>query len=116
MTVLIGDSIASEGKGDYMYVEGRVTGSDGKPVSNAVIETWETDGQGTQQRFQPCSLLSDMFEGTYDTQYTVRDKPECRGRIHTGPNGEFGYRAVVPVPYPIPGDVSVADINALRAC
>lgn len=62
----------------------------------------------------PCYLT--CLEGSYDTQYTVRDKPECRGRIHTGPNGEFGYRAVVPVSYPIPGDVSVADINALRAC
>ena len=29
-----------------MYVEGRVLGTDGKPVSGAVIETWETDGHG----------------------------------------------------------------------
>lgn len=29
-----------------MYVEGRVLSVDGKPISNAVIETWETDGDG----------------------------------------------------------------------
>ena len=41
-----GDSIASEGKGDYMYVEGRVLSNDGTPVPNATIETWETDSHG----------------------------------------------------------------------
>ena len=42
----MGESIASEGKGDYMYVEGRVLSTDGKPIANATIETWETDGTG----------------------------------------------------------------------
>lgn len=42
----LGESIASEGKGDYMYVEGRVLSTDGAPVAGAVIETWETDGHG----------------------------------------------------------------------
>lgn len=41
-----GESIASEGKGDYMYVEGRVLSTDGTPVPGAVIETWETDESG----------------------------------------------------------------------
>ena len=44
--VNIGDSIASEGKGEYMYVEGRVLDIHGKSVSNASIETWETDSEG----------------------------------------------------------------------
>ncbi|KAI0346414.1 aromatic compound dioxygenase [Trametopsis cervina] len=88
-----GDSIASEGKGDYMYVEGRVLSTDGKPIPNAIIETWETDGNGN-----------------YDTQYAVRDKPDCRGRLHSREDGTYGYRAVVPVPYPIPGDGPVGDL------
>jgi hypothetical protein len=41
-----GDSIASEGKGEYLFVEGRVLGTDGRPIPNAVIETWETDADG----------------------------------------------------------------------
>ena len=44
--VLLGESIASEGKGEYLFVEGRVLDTDGKPVPNAVIETWETDENG----------------------------------------------------------------------
>ena len=48
MNILVeaGESIASEGKGEYMYVEGRVTSTDGKPIPDAVIETWETDEHG----------------------------------------------------------------------
>ena len=41
-----GDSIASEGKGDYMYVEGRVLDTQGNPIPGAVIDTWEADGNG----------------------------------------------------------------------
>lgn len=41
-----GDSIASEGKGDYMFVEGHVTDIRGNPIPNAVIDTWETDENG----------------------------------------------------------------------
>jgi protocatechuate 3,4-dioxygenase beta subunit len=42
----MGASIATEGKGDYMYVEGRVLSTDGKPIPGAVIETWEADANG----------------------------------------------------------------------
>ena len=41
-----GDSIASEGKGDYMFVEGLVVDLRGNPIPNAIIDTWETDGFG----------------------------------------------------------------------
>ena len=45
-SVPLGESIASEGKGEYMYVEGQVLTTSGEPVSGAVIETWETDDKG----------------------------------------------------------------------
>ena len=48
--------------------------------------------------------------GFYDTQYQNREKPDCRGRLHTDKDGKYGYRAVVPVAYPIPGDVSLKSI------
>jgi protocatechuate 3,4-dioxygenase beta subunit len=83
----LGDSIASEGKGDYMYVEGRVTDIQGKSVANAIIDTWETDGHGL-----------------YDTQYDERVGPDCRGRLRTAEDGSYAFRAVVPVSYPIPSD------------
>lgn len=47
-TVPLGESIASEGKGEYLYVEGRVLTSSGEPIPGAVIETWETDEKGEQ--------------------------------------------------------------------
>jgi len=37
-----------EGKGEYMYVEGRVLTTSGDPVPGAVIETWEVDSTGKQ--------------------------------------------------------------------
>lgn len=89
-SVPLGESIASEGKGEYMYVEGRVLDIQGRPIAGATIETWETDENGF-----------------YDTQYTARDGPDCRGRLKTDANGKYQYRAVVPVAYPIPGDASV---------
>jgi protocatechuate 3,4-dioxygenase beta subunit len=85
--VQLGDSIASEGKGDYMYLEGRVTDIQGKPVQNAIINTWETDGHGL-----------------YDTQYDERMEPDCRGRLRTAEDGSYSFRAVVPVSYAIPSD------------
>jgi len=85
--VSMGDSIASEGKGEYMYVEGRILDTLGKPIPNASIETWETDAAGY-----------------YDTQYSDRTKPDCRGKLRSDDQGRYGYRAVVPVAYPIPGD------------
>jgi len=91
--VSTGDSIASEGKGKYMYVEGRVLDTQGKPVPNAAIETWETDS-----------------EGFYDTQYSNRTRPDCRGRLRSDDQGRYGYRAVVPVAYAIPGDGPAGEI------
>jgi protocatechuate 3,4-dioxygenase beta subunit len=91
-----GESIASEGKGDYMYVEGRILTTDGQPIPNAVIDTWETDA-----------------DGYYDTQYTNRSFPDCRGRLRSDDDGKFGYRAVVPVAYPVPGDGPVGELLLL---
>jgi len=76
-----------------MYVEGRVLTTDGKPIPDAVIETWETD-----------------HNGFYDVQYADRTRPDCRGRLRTGEDGRFGYRAIVPVAYPIPGDGPVGEL------
>lgn len=92
----IGESIASEGKGDYMFVEGVVKDLQGNPVPNASIDTWETDGFGL-----------------YDTQYESKTEPECRGRLHSAEDGSYSFRAVVPVPYPVPDDGPVGRMFAV---
>lgn len=46
LKIKAGDSIASEGKGEYMWCEGRIVDIDGNPVPNCKIETWETDDEG----------------------------------------------------------------------
>lgn len=44
--VELGGPIASEGSGEYMYVEGRVLTTDGEPIADAVVDTWESDHYG----------------------------------------------------------------------
>jgi protocatechuate 3,4-dioxygenase beta subunit len=44
--VQTGESIASEGKGHYMYVEGKILTTKGEPIPGATIDTWESDGDG----------------------------------------------------------------------
>ncbi|KAK7051976.1 hydroxyquinol 1,2-dioxygenase [Favolaschia claudopus] len=88
-----GESIASEGKGEYLWVEGKVLDTKGNPIANCAIDTWETDG-----------------DGLYDVQYDAEGTTDCRGRLHTAEDGSYCYRAVVPVSYPIPGDGTAGQI------
>lgn len=48
--------------------------------------------------------------GMYDTQYSDRQGPDLRGRVHSDKDGKYGYRAVVPVAYAIPEDVSTSSL------
>jgi len=80
-------SIASDGKGVPLFVSGRVTDTAGTALGGAVIEAWETDG-----------------DGMYDTQYERRETPDCRGRIRAAADGSYAFRAVLPVEYSIPTD------------
>ncbi|TFL04722.1 aromatic compound dioxygenase [Pterulicium gracile] len=89
-----GESIVSDAQGGVpMWVEGRVLSTDGEPIPDAVIDTWETDANGM-----------------YDTQYTVREQADCRGRLKSNSEGNYSYRAIVPVPYPIPNDGPVGEL------
>jgi len=91
--VAFGESIASEGKGEHMYVEGRVLTSSGEPIPGAVINTWEADDKGF-----------------YDTEYADRSEPDCRGKLTTDGEGKYGYRAIVPIAYPVPGGGTVGEL------
>ncbi|KAI5784767.1 catechol dioxygenase [Geopyxis carbonaria] len=91
-----GDSICSDGKGEMCLVRCTVKDTAGKPIADASIDIWETDETGH-----------------YDTQYADRGHPDCRGILRTDKNGDFWFKAVKPVPYPIPHDGPVGKMLEL---
>ncbi|KAI5857267.1 putative catechol dioxygenase [Tricharina praecox] len=82
-----GDSICSDGKGEACLVRCTLKDTTGAPIANASVDIWETDETGH-----------------YDTQYADRSFPDCRGILKTDDEGNFWFRAIRPVPYPIPHD------------
>ncbi|KAF8270419.1 Intradiol ring-cleavage dioxygenase [Lactarius quietus] len=94
----LGESIASEDKGEYLFVQGHVRDTSGAPIPGAVIESWETDDKGF-----------------YDLEYGDADSfaPDCRGRLVTDKDAKYEFRAVVPIPYPL--HVTVASDELLPA-
>jgi protocatechuate 3,4-dioxygenase beta subunit len=88
-----GETIARSGKGEPVLVRGRVLDVRGKPIGGALVETWETDG-----------------EGLYDTQYAERGEPDYRGNLRTKDDGSFSFRAIKPVSYSIPTDGPVGEV------
>jgi hypothetical protein len=90
-----GDSIASEGKGDYMFVEGRVMDTKGNPIAGAVIDTWETDGSGLYDTQVRLCTLHNHYLLIEQIQYADRDEPDCRGRLHSAEDGYYSFRAIV---------------------
>ncbi|GLS17413.1 6-chlorohydroxyquinol-1,2-dioxygenase [Labrys miyagiensis] len=87
----MGANICLDQKGEDMVIYGRVTGTDGKPVDNAVIDVWQAND-----------------EGFYDVQQQgIQPDFNLRGMFRTGPDGRYWFRAVKPRFYPIPDDGTV---------
>lgn len=63
------------------------------PIPNVKIDIWETDSKGF-----------------YDVQYAGRKEPDGRCVMKSDGNGEFWFKAIVPVPYPIPHDGPVGKL------
>ncbi len=84
--------------GTPCYVSGTVSDTAGKPLANALIDVWHSDGK----------------EGLYDVQ--VEGQPWYgRGRVRTDENGRYAFRTIQPVYYSIPADGPVgAMLGALR--
>lgn len=84
--VPLGGDISGGATGEPCWVEGSVTGTDGKPIPGARVEIWECDENGF-----------------YDVQYPD-DRVAARGHLFTDDEGGFRFWALTPVPYPIPHD------------
>ena len=78
---------------ESVYVEGYVRDASGAPVAGAMIDVWEDAPNGLYENHDP-------------------DQPDynLRGRFETDENGHYAYRAIRPVPYPIPSDWTAGEM------
>lgn len=87
-----GGNMAAQCPGIPCFITGTVTGLDGRPVANAKLDLWSTDG-----------------EGLYEAQRDVTE-PWMRGVFHTKADGSYTIRTVAPIGYSIPMDGPVGDL------
>jgi hydroxyquinol 1,2-dioxygenase len=97
-----GGSMATGAPGIPTFVTGTVRGLDGKPIAGAVLDLWQTDG-----------------EGFYESQ-RGSEEPWMRGIYHSQADGSYAVRTVAPIAYTIPMDGTVGalmdktDISHMR--
>lgn len=83
----LGADIAAGAKGEPLFVDCVVVDLEGKPVTDAVVDVWQSDE-----------------DGFYDVQYQGLEHHQARGVFRTDAAGRFWFRSILPVPYPIPTD------------
>lgn len=81
-----GADMAKGAPGIPCFVSGKVRGLNGEALGGAVLDLWQTDG-----------------EGLYEEQRRTTE-PWMRGIYHTQPDGSYSIRTVAPVSYTIPMD------------
>ncbi|KAM0720875.1 hypothetical protein Q7P37_003160 [Cladosporium fusiforme] len=91
-----GTQIAHDPEGEPCLVVCTVKDTEGKPIEGVKIDIWETDSNGK-----------------YDVQYEGREQPDQRAVMHSDQEGVFWFKAIVPVPYPIPNDGPVGKLLKL---
>lgn len=88
-----GSLISHDSDGEPCLVLCTVKDTTGRPIPGAKIDVWETDSKGF-----------------YDVQYSDREGPDHRAVLESDENGKFWFKAIVPVPYPIPSDGPVGKL------
>ena len=88
-----GARISHDPDGEPCLVVCTLKDTDGKPVEDVKIDIWETDSKGF-----------------YDVQYPGREGPDQRAVMKSDKDGLFWFKAIVPVPYPIPHDGPVGKL------
>jgi len=87
-----GGNMAKEAPGIPTVVVGKVRSLDGKPIAGAVLDLWQTDG-----------------EGLYESQKGI-EEPWMRGLYHAQQDGSYAVRTVAPIAYTIPMDGTVGEL------
>ena len=70
-----------------LVIRGTVTGPDGKPVADALVECWHANSKGFYSHFDPTGAQSDF---------------NLRGAVKTGADGKYEFRTLMPVGYGCP--------------
>ncbi|KAK5019983.1 cathecol 1,2-dioxygenase [Cryomyces antarcticus] len=91
-----GGTISHDPDGSPCLVLCTVKDTAGAPIAGAKIDIWETDSKGF-----------------YDVQYADRPGPDGRAVMESDGEGLFWFKAIVPVPYPIPHDGPVGKLLKL---
>lgn len=73
--------------GTPLFVTGRVTDTDGKPLSGAVLDVWQADA-----------------DGNYESQIPEIDEARLRAKYQTREDGTYCVRTIAPLGYSIPMD------------
>ncbi|KAF5989359.1 putative hydroxyquinol-1,2-dioxygenase [Fusarium bulbicola] len=91
-----GSLISQDSEGEPLLVLCTLKDANGLPIPGAKIDVWETDSKGF-----------------YDVQHADRTGPDGRAVLTSDDNGDFWFKAIVPVPYPIPHDGPVGKLLAV---
>ncbi|MFG2030238.1 maleylacetate reductase and hydroxyquinol 1,2-dioxygenase domain-containing protein [Streptomyces sp. NPDC048825] len=82
-----GSDIAGGLSGTPLWSDIRVTGPEGKPVAEAVVDVWQSNE-----------------DGFYDVQLPDLEGPVLRARFTTDAGGRLTFWSILPSEYPIPDD------------
>ncbi len=78
---------------ETVYFEGHVRDLHGRPLEGVVIDVWE-----------------DAPNGLYENHDPEQPDFNLRGRFMTDANGHYAFRALRPVPYPIPDNETAGEL------
>jgi protocatechuate 3,4-dioxygenase, beta subunit len=84
--LVINDAI-TPAVGEVTHLSGRILGSSGEPIRNAVVEIWQCDSKQVY-------IAQGSNGGRHDPNF------QGFGRFLTGSSGEYYFRTIKPVPYP----------------
>jgi hydroxyquinol 1,2-dioxygenase len=90
----LGDTIDLVGTGMPCVVTGRVVSVDGTPLPGAELDVWQANEQGFYDVQQP----------------DVQPRTNGRGLFTADDAGEFWFRTIVPIHYPVPTDGPVGEL------
>ena len=89
----LGDDVGNGAIGAPCFVKGTIKGLNGEPVPGAHIEVWQSDE-----------------DGMYDVQKPDLDHAQGRGVLKADAEGNYYFKSILAVAYPIPHDGPVGDM------